>query len=202
MRKSHVQRREEIIHAALDIAAEKGSRDATTQAIADRVGIAQATVFRHFRSRDEIFASALEWIGDSLFVALRDVLTSGEPPPLRLRLLIRRHLAFIGRHKGIPRLLLSDRLHLESPHLKRIVLGIMSRYTVEVRRVIEEGIERGEFRDDVDAEMIADMLIALIQGLVLRWSLTDFSLSLDVMADQMWNFLQPLLAPADSAESK
>ncbi len=202
MRKSHIQRREEIIQAALDIAAEKGSRDATTQAIADRVGIAQATVFRHFRSRDEIFASSLEWIGDSLFGALRDVLTSGEPPPLRLRLLIRRHLGFISRHKGIPRLLLSDRLHLESPHLKRIVLGIMSRYTAELRHVIEEGIERGEFRDDVDADLIADMLIALIQGVVLRWSLTDFSLSLDGMADQMWHFLQPLLVPADAAGSK
>lgn len=193
MRKSRDQRREEIIRAALDISAEQGSRDATTQAIAERVGIAQATVFRHFRSKDEVFASALEWIGDSLFGALRGAFTGSGTPSERLRQVIREHLKFIGEHKGVPRLLLSDRLHLESPHLKRIVLGIMGRYTAEVRLVIQEGVDQGEFREDVRADQVAAMVMALIQGIVVRWSLSDFSFSLEAMADEVWEFLEPAL---------
>lgn len=193
MRKSREERREEIIDATLELAAEKGARDTSTQAIADRVGIAQATVFRHFRTRDEVFAGALEWIGRALFRAIGGPLSGSGPAPDRLRQLIDRQLKFISGRKGVPRLLLSDRLHLENPALKRIVLGIMGRYTAEVSRLIRDGQDRGEFRSDLDPDRVAEMLIAMIQGLVLRWSLSDFGFRLDKAGDDVWAVLGPAL---------
>jgi AcrR family transcriptional regulator len=200
MRKNREQRREEIIEATLELAAERGARDASTQAIADRVGIAQATVFRHFRTRDEIFAGALEWIGRALFLAIKGTLEGSGSPAHRLRKLIRLQLKFISGRKGIPRLLLSDRLHLENPALKRTVLGIMARYTAEVSRLMRDGMERGEFRSDLDPERAAEMLIAMIQGLVVRWSLSDFSFRLEDAADDVWSILWPALRRTEHAE--
>lgn len=197
MRKSREERREEIIEATLDLAAEKGARDASTQAIADRVGIAQATVFRHFRTRDEIFAGALEWIGKALFRAIGGPLSASGSATERLREVIQRQLQFISQRKGVPRLLLSDRLHLENPALKRIVLGIMGRYTAEVSRLIRDGQERGEFRSDLDPDRVAEMLIAMIQGLVVRWSLSDFGFRLEDAGDDVWAVLGPALIRQD-----
>jgi len=197
MRKSRDERREEIIQATLDLAAEKGARNASTQAIADRVGIAQATVFRHFRTRDEIFAAALEWVGRMLFRAIAGPLSGDGSAVQRLRDLIDRQLDFISGRKGVPRLLLSDRLHLENPALKRIVLGIMGRYTAAVSRLIRDGQDRGEFRTDLDPDRIAGMLIAMIQGLVLRWSLSDFSFRLEKSGGDIWAVLGPALLRRD-----
>ncbi|MCP4262009.1 MAG: TetR/AcrR family transcriptional regulator [Planctomycetes bacterium] len=98
-----------------------GVKKVTTQAIADRVGIAQATIFRHFKSCDAIFSEAIEWLAGQLFEALSSCFNSQAAPDERLGLLIERQLSFISKHKGLPGLLFSDRMHLESPVLKAAV---------------------------------------------------------------------------------
>jgi len=92
MGKPHKERKAEIIQGALTLAAELGVKKVTTQAIADHVGIAQATVFRHFKTRDEIFSGAIGWLATSMFEALSGCFSSSEPADVKLRLLVVRHL--------------------------------------------------------------------------------------------------------------
>ncbi len=189
MGKPHEERKQEIIEAAMELAAEQGVKRVTTQAIADRVGIAQPTVFRHFKTRDAIFASAIDFIASNLFRALEAVFTSGEPADVRLQQLIKRQLTFISKNKGLPRLLFSDRLHLESPALKMAVQKVMSRYVSRVAAIIREGQENGFFREDLDAEESGRYVAALIQGMIMRWSIFDFSFDLADESDGLWRFV-------------
>ncbi len=193
MGKRHEERREEIIQSALELAAEVGVKKVTTQAIADRVGIAQPTVFRHFRTRDEIFAGAIAWLADRLFGVLDATLGSDLPPDRKLERLIRTQLAFVARHKGLPRLLFSDRLHLESPTLKKTVQKVMGRYTARVAGVIREGMIAGCFREELEPDTAARFVAATLQGLIVRWSIFDFEFSLEAEADALWRFLHAAL---------
>lgn len=193
MGKPHEQRQQEIIEAALVLAAHHGVKQVTTQAIADHVGIAQPTVFRHFKSRDEIFASAIEFIGRGLFHALEVFFVGPGPADQRLRQLLTAQLGFINKRKGVPRLLFSDRLHLESPTLKRTVQKLMTTYMSRLARVIEEGQAEGLFRADLDADETSRYIAAILQGLVMRWSIFDFEFSLDQEAEALWRFLYPSL---------
>ena len=70
------------------LTAEQGIKRVTTQAIADRVGIAQPTVFRHFKTRDAIFAAVIGWIAENLFKAISAGALPDDPPDEQLRLLI------------------------------------------------------------------------------------------------------------------
>ncbi len=189
MGKPHEERKQEIIEAAMELAAEQGVKRVTTQAIADRVGIAQPTVFRHFKTRDAIFASAIDFIASNLFLALEAVFTSREPADVRLQQLIKRQLTFISKNKGLPRLLFSDRLHLESPALKAAVQKVMSRYVSRVAAIIRDGQENGCFRADLDADESGRYVAALIQGLIMRWSIFDFSFDLADESDGLWRFI-------------
>ncbi len=189
MGKPHEERKQEIIEAAMELAAEKGVKRVTTQAIADRVGIAQPTVFRHFKTRDAIFASAIDFLARSLFSVLEVVFSSHEPADLRLQQLIQKQLSFISKHKGLPRLLFSDRLHLESPALKAAIQKVMSRYVERVATIIQEGQESGCFRADLDAEETGRYVAALIQGLIMRWSIFDFGFDLADESDGLWRFI-------------
>ena len=190
MGKPHAQRQAEIIQSALALAAETGEKNVTTQAIADRVGIAQATVFRHFKSRDAIFTGAINWLASQLFEALSPCFDPASmSPDERLKLLIRGQLELISRHKGLPRLLFSDRLHQESPALKEAVQTIITRYLAQVSRLIEEGIEAGYFKAELDPNNTAMMIAALIQGTVMRWSLFEFNFKLEDEADQLQSFI-------------
>lgn len=195
MGKSHEQRKREIVEATLDLTAEHGIKQVTTQAIADRVGIAQPTVFRHFKTRDAIFAAVIGWIAENLFKAISAGARPDDPPDEQLRLLIKRQLSFINQHRAIPKVLFSDRLHLESPQLKAALQHVMDRYMKRVTALLHDGIKAGRFREDLDAAETARYVTALIQGLVLRWSIYEFSFSLEEEADLVWKFLWSALEP-------
>jgi len=195
MGKSHEERKREIVEATLELTAEQGIKRVTTQAIADRVGIAQPTVFRHFKNRDAIFATVIGWIAENLFKAISAGTNPDDPADEKLRLLIQRQLTFISQHRAIPKVLFSDLLHLESPQLKAALQQVMQRYSQRVTELLHEGVQTGRLREDLDAEETARYVTALIQGLVLRWSIYEFSFSLEKEAESVWTFLWLALKP-------
>ena len=193
MGKPHAERKVEIIQSALSLAADQGVGNVSTQAIADRVGIAQSTIFRHFKTRDAIFAAAIDWLAQGLFDTIDPCFNGSGPTSERLKMLIRRQLRFISEHKGLPRLLFSDRLHLESPVLKQAVQAIVERYISKLSALLRTGIESGEFKSDLDANKTARYISALLHGLVLRWSLFNFAFPLEDEAESMIAFLDTTL---------
>lgn len=193
MGKPQEERRKEIVQATLDLTAEQGIKRVTTQAIADRVGIAQPTVFRHFKTRDDIFAAVIGWIAENLSKAILSGLNPDDQPDEQLRKLIQSQLTFINKHRAIPRVLFSDLLHLESPKLKSLLQELMNGYIKRVTQLLQQGKECGVFREDLDVDQTGRYIAALIQGLVLRWSVYEFNFSLEKEAEIIWKFLQPVL---------
>jgi len=193
MGKSHDIRKQEIVEATLALAAEQGLKNLTTQAIAERVGIAQPTIFRHFNSRDAIFGAVIGWVAENLFYVLEQLEHDPAPPDERLRRLLQRQLAFIGKRRGIPRVVFSDRLQVESPALKAAVREIYQRLLGRIARLLEEGRVCGCFRADLQPEQDARHIGALLQGTIMRWSVQDFSFPLEDEAEALWRFLRPAL---------
>ncbi|MEA1888370.1 MAG: TetR/AcrR family transcriptional regulator [Pseudomonadota bacterium] len=193
MGKPAEQRRQEIVEAALELAAEQGVKRVTTQAIADRVGIAQPTVFRHFKTRDAIFAAAIDFLVSNMFKGLEVFFIGDGPADKRLQQLITKQLGFISQQKGLPRLLFSDRLHLESPALKATVQKVMTTYMRQVANLIKEGQVSGCFRQDLDPDEASRYVAALIQGLIMRWSIFDFGFTLEEEVEPLWKFLHTSL---------
>lgn len=193
MGKPQEQRRKEIVQATMDLTAEQGIKRVTTQAIADRIGIAQPTIFRHFKTRDAIFSAVIGWIAENLFKAISSGLNPNDQPDEQLRKLLQRQLTFINKHRAIPKVLFSDLLHLESPKLKSSLQEVMNRYIKRVTQLLQQGKENGVFRKELDVDQTARYIAALIQGLVLRWSVYEFNFSLEKEAEIIWKFLQPVL---------
>lgn len=198
-RKDHETRKQEMVDAALELAAEEGVQRTSTQAIAKRVGIAHATVFRHFPNRSALFQSALQWIARGLFAAMGPLLEGSGPADWRLRKLIERQLGFIGRHRGIPRLLFSEHLHLDDPTLKREVREVLERYAGRVADLIREGQAQGRFRTGMDPEEAGRLVAAMIQGVVLQWSLYEFESPLESRALGIIQMLDAALGVAQAS---
>lgn len=193
MRKSGEERRQQIVEAVVELAAEPGGRQITAQAIADRVGIAQPTVFRHFKNRERILEAVFEWIARKLLGVVSGVATSSGPADERLRGLLEKQLGFVAGHKGLPRLLFSERLHEENTRLKQSVRRIMQAYAATVAEVVRDGVESGTFRSDLDPDETAQMILALVQGTIIRWSVRDFEFDLAGQVPAIWRLLEPAL---------
>lgn len=194
-RKNSEERKKEIVETALELMAERGAGKVTAQAIADRIGIAQPTVFRHFRTRDAIFRSALKFVANQVMGLLETTAASDKRADQRLHDLLTRQLSVVSRNKGLPRMLFSDRLHLENPALKVTVRSVMERYVSHVQRMIEEGQAEGSFDQGLDARKSAEFLAATVQGLLLRWSIYDFEFALERESESLWRFIHAALKP-------
>jgi TetR/AcrR family transcriptional regulator len=70
----------------------------------------------------------------------------------------------------------------------------MDTYTGKLRALLDEGVVEGAFRPDLDTEEAARLIVALVQGLVMRWSISDFEFPLEAQGDALWRFLEPALA--------
>ncbi len=59
-------RQQQIVETVLDLVVEHGADGVSVQAIADRIGLTQPAVFRHFRSKEAIWVAVMTWLEEQL----------------------------------------------------------------------------------------------------------------------------------------
>ena len=184
-------RREQITQAALDIIASDGVKGLTTSAIAGRVGISGANLYRHFQNKNEILNSVVAKIGSDLLQNLRAVRGEApEDPLLKLTKLVRRHLEYTQNNKGIPRLVFSEEMHITNVPLKEKLLRVINSYTKEISSIIRDGQEAGIIKQNMEPQALALTIVGLIQVTVLKWSLNGFSFSPVDQGMKLWKNLE------------
>lgn len=161
------RRRSVTIEAAVGLAGERNPSDVTTAAIAERMGLTQPALFRHFPSKDAIWEGVMEWVADRLLANLDRATASASSPLAALEAAFMAHVGFVARHPGVPRILLSELQRAEDTPAKRMVRSLIRRYGERIQTLVELGRERGEIAPETDGEAAATLFIGTIQGLVL-----------------------------------
>jgi AcrR family transcriptional regulator len=149
-RHSSSQRRRapQIIEAAARLFAERGFHGATTQDIANVLGIKQASLYYYFSSKE----AALELVClkgvEGFFDAAKAIAARRESARKRLSSLISSHLSPLVDRSDFVKVFLNERQHLPRESRRRI--GRVSRGLERIfEDVIREGIAKGEFRADL-----------------------------------------------------
>lgn len=187
-RKDTDTRQKEIIEATLELLAESGTQNLTTAHIAERVGISEAALYRHFDNKYDIICSSIEFVGKRMRSELAKIPTEKSARE-KLKQVFFRHLEYIEDHPGNARLLFSDDIHFDDQQLRELLRGVVEERKRFIQEIIEEGQTQGVIKSDVDPGGIALMFIGLIQTRVLLWSLSgrDFSLTQD--SEELWKVL-------------
>ncbi|MRU14700.1 helix-turn-helix transcriptional regulator [Roseovarius sp. A21] len=95
-RKSSGDRKAEIVEATLRLLTVTPVEALSTARIADDIGITQAAIFRHFRTKDALWAAVLEAV-EARAVSAWDAAEEGQTTPLaRLRAVLRAQLGLIA----------------------------------------------------------------------------------------------------------
>lgn len=161
------ERRSLTIETAVTLAGERNPGDVTTGAIAERMGLTQPALFRHFPTKDAIWAGVMEWVAERLLANLDRATASAASPLKALEAAFMAHLELVARHPGVPRIVFAELQRAEDTAAKRIVRTLLRRYGERVRALVEAGKQRGEVARDTDAEAAATLFIGAIQGLVM-----------------------------------
>jgi AcrR family transcriptional regulator len=166
-RRSPRRRAPEIIDAAARVFAERGFHGATTQDIADVLGIRQASLYYYFASKE----GALELVClkgvEGFFEAAKAIAAAPGKPSERLVRLIESHLSPLVDRSDFVRVFLNERQHLPTESRRRI--GKWSRGLEKIfEDVLKEGVRRGEFRSDLDTRL-ATLAVLGMANAVAGW---------------------------------
>lgn len=178
-RKSAEARKAEIIDAALRLAAEIGPDRLTTERLAAEIGLSQPGIFRHFPTKADIWTAVAARIERMLRENAARHGDRQADPAGRVQNLVVRQLTFLAATPAIPAILFSRELHAENEDLRLFFVGMMANLQRHFSALIAADRQAGRVNPSVDPDDAAKLVMALIQGLAMRWSLCgrDFDLA-------------------------
>ena len=162
------ERRAATVEAVVALAAEQNPNDITTTAIAQRMGLTQGALFRHFPSKEAILQAVMRWVMERLLARVDKAAEGAASPAAALEAVFMTHIDFVSEHPGVPRMLFGELQRPGETLPKRMVQTLIHHYGERLRRLLEAGKAQGELDAGLDVDAAAVLFIGTIQGLVMQ----------------------------------
>jgi len=180
-------RQQQIIKAAGTLIFKYGSEHLTVKRIAAEVGISEAAIYRHFKSKKSILSLLVTHIEETLLHDISMEISDNKPVTLdSIERIIRNHFSMISLRKGISFQVIAEIISLGDRKLNKQASVTIDKYISRLKELITIGVRDGAIRQDVDLEASATLLFTLIQGLVNIWALNESSFNLLDKYTSLW----------------
>jgi AcrR family transcriptional regulator len=165
--KSQRRRTAEIIDAAANVFARRGFHGASTQDIADVLGVRQASLYYYFPSKEVALEMVCARGVEGFVEAAISVTEAPGSASKKLAGLIASHLSPLRDRGDYMQVFLNERRHLPAESRRRI-----GRHSRSIERIFEDvlraGVEGGEFRADTDVRLTALAILGMANA-VATW---------------------------------
>jgi AcrR family transcriptional regulator len=172
-------RAEQVRTAALELFAAQGYRATTVDEIGARVGIRGPSVYKHFRSKQELLVDIVVGSTDALLTAQRAAVRSAVDAREQLRLVVEAHVRFHAAHPREAFVAGREVDGLAEPH-RSDVLRKRAEYERRLRRLVEAGVRDGVFA--VESPRLAAYAILDMGAGVAGWFRPGGPVGLDELA--------------------
>jgi len=168
------ERRQQILQTLASMLEQPGGERVTTAALAARIGVSEAALYRHFASKAQMFEGLIEFVEQSCMGLIRQV-TDREPagPNQALRILSL-VLQFAEKNPGMCRVMTGDALILEHERLQQRVNLLMDKIEAQLRQSLKGAME-GSAMPTVDVQVTASVMQAFLTGRLQRHVRTGFA---------------------------
>jgi len=181
--KAVLARREEILDAATELFAEHGYSDAVTQVLAERLQVGKGTLYRHFRSKRELFLAAADRVMRRMRERIDECVTAIDDPLERIAQAIRSFLGFFADHPEFVELLIQERA-LFKDRKKPTYVEHREKNVVQWREHYRTLIADGRVRD-ISVERITDVVGDLLYGTIFTDYFTGRRKSTETQAEDL-----------------
>ncbi len=187
------ERRSVIIQTVLELASEQNPSKITTAAIAERMGLTQGALFRHFSSKEAVVHAVMEWVSVQLLARIEAI--DSDPSSFAvLKKIFMTHALFITEYPGIPRILFSELQGNEGTEVKNTIQVTFGAYKKHLCFLFEQGKASGEIMAELDNETAAMVFLGMIQGLVVQSLVNSNAEYVSKSAAKAFEFYQRAIA--------
>lgn len=168
IRKTAPDRRVEIARAALSLAVDVGPGQVSTGMIAERLGLTQPAIYKHFPRKSDIWLAVAEHMSALIAQNIARAGVAQVPPDARLRMLIMDHLEVVRDNPALPDIMVMRDTRETQSELRSIMQASMAGLRKALVDNVRAAVAQGIFRDAVDPADAATLLLGIVQSLVLR----------------------------------
>ena len=163
------ERRSLAVQALLELAADTAPDQISTAAIAVRMGTSHAALFRHFPSRDALWAESVRWATgqlDQRFKALAE--QGGMDPLLEVERMLLLNADFVGQYPGLLRMFFAEVQRPQASPARQECQAFMARFRQRLTTLLSAAAEQSGLRSPLPPPALANVLLACCEGLMLQ----------------------------------
>ncbi|MBI4938062.1 MAG: nucleoid occlusion factor SlmA [Nitrosomonadales bacterium] len=162
------ERKLQILQTVAGMLEQPKGEKITTAALAAKLDISEAALYRHFASKAQMFEGLIEFIEQTVF-GLANKITAEEASGLKqAESLLAMLLGFAQKNRGMTRVLIGDALVNEDERLQARINQFLDRIETTLKQSLRIAVTQNELPADTDAGALANVLLCYVIG---RWQL-------------------------------
>jgi TetR/AcrR family transcriptional regulator len=168
------ERRLQILQTLASMLQEPGGERVTTAALAGRLEVSEAALYRHFASKAQMFEGLIQFIEQSQFGLINQIVSQETDPLKQLRAIVVMLLGFAERNPGMTRVLVGDALVTEDSRLQGRINQLIDRLEASIKQCFRNAVEQGRLPPENDAAARANLVMSFVLGRWLRYAKSGF----------------------------
>ena len=177
------ERRVQILQALAAMLQQPGGERITTAALAARLEVSEAALYRHFASKAQMFEGLIEFIESSVFTLINRIVehkdegagsaaANGTQQAMRIVTMV---LQFAERNPGMVKVMVGDALVFENERLQQRMNQFFDRVESTLRQCLRSAAQSaGSDTPTMDAQVRAAVLTAFVMGRLQRFTRSGF----------------------------
>lgn len=159
-------RRLQILQTLASMLEDPKGEKVTTAALAERLSVSEAALYRHFASKAQMFEGLIEFIETTIFGLINDLAERERSGLKQARSTVLMLLEFAQTNRGMTRVLIGDALVNENERLQERMNQLFERIESSLKQSFRLAVSEGELPADFDVAARAGLVVAYVIG---RW---------------------------------
>ena len=169
------ERRIQILQTLAAMLEQPGAERITTAALAARLEVSEAALYRHFASKAQMFEGLIEFIETSIFSLLNQIAEKNDAPSVKARHMVTVLLQFAQRNPGMARVMVGDALVFENDRLEQRMNQFFERFESSLRQVLRDQAQAtSSLTPTVDANVQSSVLVSFVVGRLQRFARSGY----------------------------
>ncbi len=164
------ERKHQILQTLAEMLEQPQSARITTAALAAKMQLSEAALYRHFASKAQMFEGLFEFIEATIFTLANQIIASQPNGVEQARNISLMMLSFAERNRGMTRVLCGDALVNEDLRLQTRASQITDRIDATIRQCLRQAVTTGDMQATAQTSAIAALLTQLVVGSWLRFA--------------------------------
>ena len=167
------ERKLQILQALAQMLEEPRGEKITTAALARRLSISEAALYRHFASKAQMFEGLIEFIESSVFGVINQINEKEENGLLQTQSVSMLLLNFAARNPGMTRVMIGDALVNEDGRLHLRMNQFFDRVELTLRQCLRLAVVQGQTKEE-RVTVKSNLMMSYIIGKLFRFVKTQF----------------------------